>query len=95
LAPAMDELRVGIRELKNKLSDYLRRIKTGETVIITDRGKPIAKIVPIQPTVDDRLRTLVDAGLVEWNGKKLRAYQPIAVNKSDHQLSDLVVEDRK
>jgi len=38
---------------------------------------------------------MVDAGQAEWNGKKLRHYQPIAVNKSDHQLSDLVVEDRE
>jgi prevent-host-death family protein len=91
----MTEFKVGTRELKNKLSEYLRRVKAGETIIVTEHGKSIGQIVPIKPTVEERLRMMVDAGQAEWNGKKLRHYQPIAVNKSDHQLSDLVVEDRE
>ena len=91
----MTELRVGTRDLKNKLSEYLRRVKAGETVIITYLGKSIGKIVPIEPTVEEHLQTMVDVGLAEWNGEKLKPYQPIAVNKNDRQLSDLVVEDRK
>jgi prevent-host-death family protein len=91
----MTELRVGTRELKNKLSEYLRRVKAGETVIVTEHGKSIGQIVPIKPTVEERLRMMVDAGQVEWNGEKLKPYQPVAVNKSNHQLSDLVVEDRE
>ncbi len=91
----MTELRVGTRELKNKLSEYLRRVKAGETIIVTEHGKSIGQIVPIKPTVEERLRMMVDAGQAEWNGKKLRHYQPVSVNKGDHQLSDLVVEDRE
>ncbi|WP_374687443.1 type II toxin-antitoxin system Phd/YefM family antitoxin [Promineifilum sp.] len=41
----MDE-RVGIRELKSGLSEYLRRVKAGETIVITERGRPIGRIVP-------------------------------------------------
>ncbi len=67
----MTELRVGTRELKNKLSEYLRRVKAGETVIVTEHGKSIGQIVPIKPTAEERLRMLVDAGQVEWNGEKL------------------------
>ena len=39
-------LAVGIRELKNRLSEYLNRVKTGERVMITDRGRPVAVISP-------------------------------------------------
>ena len=91
----MTELRVGTRELKNKLSEYLRRVKAGETIIVTEHGKSIGQIVPIKPTVEERLQMMVGAGQVEWNGEKLKPYQPVAVNKSDHQLSSLVVEDRE
>lgn len=37
---------VGIRELKNKLSDYVRQVRSGETVLITDRGEVVAEMNP-------------------------------------------------
>jgi prevent-host-death family protein len=40
---------VGIKELKNQLTQYLRRTKKGQEVIITERGKPIAVIRPTEP----------------------------------------------
>jgi prevent-host-death family protein len=36
---------VGIRELKTRLSEYLRRVRSGETVLITDRGKVAAQLL--------------------------------------------------
>ncbi len=36
----------GVAELKAKLSDYLKRVKAGEEVIVTERGKAIARVVP-------------------------------------------------
>lgn len=40
---------VNIAELKNRLSAYLDRVREGEEVIIRDRRRPIAKIVPLTP----------------------------------------------
>jgi prevent-host-death family protein len=37
---------VGIRELKDHLSDYLRRARAGEWIIVTDRGEPVAELSP-------------------------------------------------
>jgi len=37
---------VGIRELKNRLSEYLRRVRSGESVLVTDRGEVIAEFSP-------------------------------------------------
>src|SRR6266568_7530618 len=39
---------VGLKTLKNKLSEYVRAAASGETVVITDRGRPVAEIVPPQ-----------------------------------------------
>ena len=40
---------VGIRELKNGLSGYIDRVRDGEEVIVTDRGRPVARLVPVRP----------------------------------------------
>jgi prevent-host-death family protein len=91
----MRESSVGIRELKNRLSQYLDRVKAGESLIITEHGKPVGQIVPIQVNSVERLNKLVEAGLVEWNGKPLPPYQAKAINRSKRLLSDLVVEERE
>lgn len=91
----MRETTVGTRELKNRLSEYLRRVKAGETVIITERGKPVGQIVPIQTDLSSRLKKLAEAGVVEWDGQTVPAYQPRVSNRSKKLLSDLVSEDRE
>ncbi|HEV2302250.1 MAG TPA: type II toxin-antitoxin system prevent-host-death family antitoxin [Stellaceae bacterium] len=40
---------VGLKVLKNKLSEYVRLAEAGETVVITDRGRAVAEIVPLKP----------------------------------------------
>lgn len=90
----MTKMRVGTRELKTKLSEYLRRVKAGETIIVTERGKTIGQIVPVKPSLEKRLMALVDSGISEWNGKKYQPNKPAARNRGSKQLSDLVIEDR-
>jgi prevent-host-death family protein len=91
----MSEIRVGTRELKNKLSEYIRRVKKGQTVIVTERGNVVAQITPPQQTIEERLRAMVDAGLAEWSGKKLKPHTPKIINKSGKLISDLILEDRR
>jgi len=43
---------VGLRELKNRLSEYIRHVRRGESVIVTDRGEVVAEIVPPGHRVD-------------------------------------------
>jgi prevent-host-death family protein len=43
---------VGLKTLKDKLSEYVRAAAAGETVIITDRGRAVAQINPAQPIAD-------------------------------------------
>jgi prevent-host-death family protein len=42
---------VGLKVLKNKLSEYVRLAAAGETVVITDRGRVVAELVPPQPHI--------------------------------------------
>lgn len=60
-------MKAAISQLKASLSEYLARVQSGEEVIITDRGKPIARITPLrrdEVTIPDRLRQLERAGIV-------------------------------
>lgn len=43
----MSEIRVGICKLKSKLSKHLRKVKAGQTILVTEHGKLIGQIVPI------------------------------------------------
>jgi len=45
---------VGLRELKNRLSEYVREVRSGEGVLVTDRGEIVAEIVPAGRTTDGR-----------------------------------------
>jgi prevent-host-death family protein len=55
-----------IAKLKAGLSGYLESVKAGEQIVVTDRGRPVALIVPITPSIseDDRRAELVAKGLV-------------------------------
>ncbi len=39
---------IGVRELRRDASRWLARVRAGESVVVTDRGRPIAKMVPLQ-----------------------------------------------
>ena len=90
----MTEVRVGTRELKNKLSEYMRRVKAGQVITVTERGKTIGQIIPVKASTQERLQAVVEAGIAEWDGQKPKAYKPKAVNSSSRQVSELVTEDR-
>ena len=60
---------VGVRDLKNKLSEYLRRVRLGEGVLVTDRGEVVAELLPPgqahgDPSVPVGLQALARRGLL-------------------------------
>ena len=75
----MTETKVGTRDLKNKLSEYLRRVKTGETIIVTEHGKTIGHIIPVKAGAEERGKAMVAAGQAEWNAQKLEPFRPVAM----------------
>jgi prevent-host-death family protein len=84
---------VGIRDLKNGLSKYLERVRAGEEVIVTDRGRPVARLSAIDESTD-RLADLVAAGVVRAPTRKTRR-RPTRRIEAKGPVSDLVSEQRR
>lgn len=64
----------GVARLKARLSEYLARVKAGEEVVITERGRPVARLVPIgagRGEERERLSSLVRRGEVRAGTGKL------------------------
>lgn len=66
--------RIGIRELRQQASKHLRDVERGETIEVTDRGRPVARIVPVPPT--DTFEALVAAGRISPAKGHLRDLPP-------------------
>ena len=67
---------IGIRELRQQASKYLRRVEQGETMEVTDRGRPVALLVPVPRA--SRLEHLAASGrLVQAAGDLLELGEPL------------------
>lgn len=86
-------IEVGIRDLKNNLSRYLDQVEAGVEVVVTDRGRPIARLSGVDRVVTHKLASMIEAGLVRVPTSKVR--QRPAPLKSDGSVSDLVAEQRR
>ena len=91
----MGEQTVGVRELKARLSEYLRRVKQGETVIITEHGKPVGRLIPQGQSLDERLGELQQAGLIRWSGKRLSPMKPVARLRGKKTIAEIIIQDRR
>lgn len=89
---------VGSRELKNRLGRYLKMVGKGETLIVTDRGKPVARMVPTDPTVeagksvDEILKQLEAEGHLKLGTRPFRPFKP--VRTKGKPASQVILEDR-
>ena len=90
----MSEKQADMCELKTHLSEYLRRVEDGEIITITRRGKTIGRIIPESVPLEERLEALIDAGFLQWGGKKLTPWEPEVVIKGLGLVSDLVNQSR-
>ena len=90
---------VGVKELKDRLTQYLRYTKQGEEVIVTERGTPIALIQPIKSadkaaSLEARLARLAARGTVTLPTQKpLKRVRTVKV--SGKPISKVIVEDRR
>ena len=84
-------MEVGVRELRNHLSRYLARVRSGDEVVVTDRGRAIARVVPV--SAERVLDRLIAEGIVTPARQPKRpAARPI---KTKGTVSDLVDEQRR
>jgi prevent-host-death family protein len=91
----MKQTTVNVRELKSRLSHYLRLAKAGESVEITERGVPIGRIVPTAAPIEDRLDAMARTGLLQWNRRRLPRATPVARASGPRTVAELLVEDRE
>jgi prevent-host-death family protein len=88
---------VGTKELKNRLSYYLRLVRDGERVIVCDRGKVVAELRSVSaPTDNDEaaaLAELAKQGLLVLGRGRLRDFEPARPCRR-RRLSTLVIQDR-
>ena len=83
---------VGIKELKEKLSAYLDNVRDGERIVVTDRGKEIALLIPV--TNERRaVNDLVASGRATWSGGKPTGAKGNRIKGKT--LSKTVLEDRR
>ena len=83
--------RVGVRELRRQASAILRRVAAGETVEVTDRGRPVAVLLKTMPS---GLARLEREGLLRRADADLLELQPIALAPGRAAPSRLVAEGR-
>ncbi len=82
--------RIGIRELRQKASEYLRRVEAGETIEVTDRGRPVALLTPI-PEVPPLERLRASGDLYEAEGSLDDVPEPLAFDV-DQEAPSVVLE---
>lgn len=87
-----------ISQLKNRLSAYLRKVRAGQTVLIFDRNRPVARLERIQDEAhgEDRLARLELAGLV----RRATSASPLAAlrraaPKAKRSVTRALIEDRR
>jgi prevent-host-death family protein len=86
---------VGARELKTRLGGYLQQVSQGRTLVITDRGEPVAELKPLHGagTEDAKLERLKALGVVtRLENRPLAPFR--AVRSHGPSVADAIVEDR-
>ncbi|OGQ94873.1 MAG: hypothetical protein A2521_09560 [Deltaproteobacteria bacterium RIFOXYD12_FULL_57_12] len=88
----------GIKDVKNNLSRLLSRVKAGEEILITDRGRPVARIVkehPGEQSIRTVLAPLVRKGLIALPGRSIMKDHLLTVEVPGASVSSMVIEDRR
>lgn len=86
-------VRIGVRELRQHASRYLNRVKSGETVEVTERGQLVALLVPPDPASTARERLIADGRLIPSAGT-LRLPERAVADRSTGSVLDELREDR-
>lgn len=85
---------VGVTELRGQLSALLERVRNGDEIVVTERGLPVARLVPVASV--DHLRRLLDEGVI---GRPVSAQRPRVEEwrrpRSRGSVAELVTDARR
>jgi antitoxin (DNA-binding transcriptional repressor) of toxin-antitoxin stability system len=88
----------GIKDVKNNLSRLLARVKTGEVILITERGRPVARLVKENngdKSIRAALGSLVERGLVTLPSRGILKERIAALGVPGKPVSEMVIEGRR
>ena len=87
---------VGMRQLKTQLARYLRAVEAGDSLTVTVRNRPVAKVIPIRACGEEdeeALSALVEKGLLRPSKRKPRPLKR-ALKVRNVRIAEAVLEDR-
>ena len=95
-------MEISVRQLKNRLSEYLRKAAAGEEIIVTSRGKEVARLIPPRParrTASTEAELIARFRSLRWvrpgNDEKPALPKPlIRIDKREKTLAEIVSEQR-
>lgn len=92
----MERVEVGIRELRLNLSKYVARVRDGAEVIVTDHGKPVVRLSPIDEQ-EAHIARLMREGLIKpaKRPKSKTLPPPVPLIGEGPLVSEMVLEDRR
>ena len=91
----MQERSVAMRDLKSKLAAYIREVEAGKTILVTDHGRQVARIIPETIFSEQKLAALRATGTVNWSGRRLKKGKPGVRVRGTGSVSDIVIENRR
>ena len=89
---------VGIRKLKSDLSRYVNEARHGQEIMVTDRGKPVARIVgDVLPSkgIQQHLAGLAAEGLIDLPHQPLKISRGLPVAAKGKSASQIILDDRR
>jgi len=91
--------KVGIRELKNRISAYVSRAQKGEVIVVTQRGEPVAELGPTAKkkpagkSLEEILQELAGQGHLRLATSRLAPVKPVPARGKP--ASQMIIEDRR
>ena len=85
---------IGIRELRQHASKHLREVESGETLEVTDRGRPVARLVPVPSAGSIGERLIASGRATEAEGDLMELGPPLPPVPGKPTLSEVLAELR-
>jgi prevent-host-death family protein len=90
-------LRTGVKEVRDHFTQYLKMVKKGEEIVVTERGRPVALIKPVAEIKDmrERLESAAEKGLIRLPLKEGNIPVHKKVKLTGKSLTKIILEERE
>ena len=80
--------------MKAKLSECIHEVRNGSTIVVTEHGHPVARMIPHATSLHERLTLLAQSGVISWSGKPYKPGKPVARVRGTKTVADIISENR-